>query len=964
VSCVREGGGGLVGRRLEWSALHAALDDLEARGRGVFLLAGEQGIGKTRLIGELCAEADRRRFLVFSGRAAEFERDEPFGVFIDALDDYLAGVDRRVMDDLVEVAELAWVFPAFSRLVEHPVGSLPAERYRAHQAVRMMLGTLGRQRPVVLTLDDVHWADGASVELLSYLLRRPPRGRVLVVMAFRPAQLPEAFETVLDASSRAPPVVRLDLQPLTRDEAGQLLDPDLPAAVGDELYRLSGGNPFYLESLARAGDVTAVAARSESTVVAPVPVAVQRALTDELTALSPRAHALLQGAAVVGDPFEVGFAATVGEVADADELAALDELVDADVVRASAMPLRFEFRHPLVRHAVYQSAPAGWRIGAHARAATALANLGASPVTRAHHVERSARAGDNEAVALLIEAGDVTVGRAPATAAAWYEAALRLMPESRAVPSPRRDVLMALAPALAAVGRLEDSRAALLEALELVAPDDDTTRLNLVARCANVELLLGRHRDADARLEQALAKPPDPLSVDVAALHVARSLAARFEGDFRDMRTWAQEGYDAATASGQRALQACAAALLAHAQAELPRPDAGDEVVGLGAALVDQLTDAELATCIDAALIIGRTEIHVDRFTDAARHLARGLEVARATGQGQLLVPLMLGHAVLLCLEGRLPEASEIVESAVEAGRLSGLAQLIAWTLQTQCWVATDRGQVEAALDLGEESVRLARALDQRWISAIAGATLATTRLEAGEPESCRRDMLAAAGGAELPLLSIQHRCWAYEVLTRADIALGRLEEAAGWAARADATAITARPRAIAAALQARAAVLLATGDASGAAECAQNAAVTADGVGAGVLAGRTRTLAGRAHAAAGQVTEAIKHLDRAEAELSTCGAERYADQAARELRRLGRRVKRTGQRAEDSPLLTRREREIAHLVAEGKTNRDIAAELYLSRRTVESHLARVFAKLGVSSRAAVGGALARRAQE
>jgi tetratricopeptide (TPR) repeat protein len=473
-------------------------------------------------------------------------------------------------------------------------------------------------------------------------------------------------------------------------------------------------------------------------VVAPVPVPVQRALADELAALPRRAHALLQGAAVVGDPFDVGLAAAVGEVAVGDELAALDELLAADVVRASPMPLRFGFRHPLVRHAVYESAPAGWRIGAHARASAALAALGASAVSRAHHVERSGRAGDSAAVAVLTEAGDATVGRAPATAALWYEAALRLMPETTAVRPQRLEVLVALAPALAAIGRLGDSRAAILEGLELVGPDDVATRLALIARCANVELLLGRHRDADARLQRALADPPDALSDDVAALHVVHSLAARFEGEFEAMRAWAEDGYAAATACGNRALQACAAALLAHAQAEVPRADSSDEVVGYAARLIDELTDEELATCIDAALIIGRTEIHVDRFDDATRHIERGLEVARATGQGQLLVPLMLGRVVVLCVQGDLAAASELVESAVEAGRLSGLAQLLAWPLQTQCWVLTDRGDVDTAIECGEESLRLARELDQRWVLALAGATLGTTRLEAGEPETCR----------------------------------------------------------------------------------------------------------------------------------------------------------------------------------------------------------------------------------
>jgi predicted ATPase len=164
---VPEHTGALIGRRLEWNLLRAALDGLEVATQGLFQIAGEQGIGKTRLIAELCAEAERRRYLVFSGRAAEFEQDEAFGVFVDALDEFLASLDGLDLDDLVvEMAELASVFPALARVAEHPLETMPAERYRAHQAVRALLDRLSRQRPVVLTLDDLHWADGASVELV------------------------------------------------------------------------------------------------------------------------------------------------------------------------------------------------------------------------------------------------------------------------------------------------------------------------------------------------------------------------------------------------------------------------------------------------------------------------------------------------------------------------------------------------------------------------------------------------------------------------------------------------------------------------------------------------------------------------------------------------------------------------------------------------------------------------------
>ena len=245
---MRNGTGVLVGRRDELDALRGALVGLEAEGQGVVQIAGEPGIGKTRLIAEVCAEAERLRYMVFNGRSAEFEADEAFGVFVDALDDYLGSLDVRELERPgLELDELARLFPALAVKVERTTTTTEAdERHRAHRAVRGLLDVLGGRRPVVLALDDLHWADAASAELLSYLVRRPVRGRLLMVLAFRPAQLPSQLAAAIDASTSSTRVLRLELDPLTRDEARRLV-----GSVGEELYELSGGNPFFLQELAR-----------------------------------------------------------------------------------------------------------------------------------------------------------------------------------------------------------------------------------------------------------------------------------------------------------------------------------------------------------------------------------------------------------------------------------------------------------------------------------------------------------------------------------------------------------------------------------------------------------------------------------------------------------------------------------------------------------------------------------------
>src|SRR3954454_8596379 len=173
--------GSLLGRRAELAAVDAALSSLERRQGAVLAFSGEGGIGKTRLLEELTARGGERGALVLGGGASERERELPFGVWEDALAEHaeLLGVDRleRLVGD--QLPELAAVLPAVGRI---PAG-LQDERYRTHRAVRALLEALAQRQPLVLVLDDLHWADDASLELVAALLRRAPRGRVALALA-------------------------------------------------------------------------------------------------------------------------------------------------------------------------------------------------------------------------------------------------------------------------------------------------------------------------------------------------------------------------------------------------------------------------------------------------------------------------------------------------------------------------------------------------------------------------------------------------------------------------------------------------------------------------------------------------------------------------------------------------------------------------------------------------------------
>ncbi len=953
----------LVGRAETCGVFDDALIELERGRSGAIALVGEPGVGKTRLLEELGARADVRGELVLSGSASELDRELPFWVFVDALDEYVQGLQPgrlEPLDDDVR-AELAHVLPSLSVFGAARGAALQHERYRSHRSVRELLERLAATRPLVLVLDDLHWADPASVELLGGLLRRPPDAPVLVALGFRARQAPERMVAALERTHRAGSLIRVEVAALTRDEARELLGETVDDAAAAALYRESGGNPFYLEQLSRSLALERTAGATE---ILPadldVPRAVAAALAEELALLSDRARLVLEGAAVAGDPFEPELAAAAAAVPESPALESLDELLKLDLVHETEVPRRFRFRHPLVRRAVYESTAGGWRLGAHERSAETLAARGASAAERAHHVERSARQGDAAGVATLREAGEAAALRAPASAAAWFGAALRLLPAS-APAEVRVELLLARARALVATGQFADGHAALLESMELLPPDSVASRVRLTTACAGVEHLLGRHDQAHARLVGAVDGLSDPSSPEAAALAIELAMDGFFQMDYERMRRWAERALSTARPLGDRPLTAAAVALLAFGNAAEGETEAAEWHLSKAAALVADLDDSELALRLDAAANLAGAELYLDRYAEAAAHAERALSVARATGQSEY-IPLpysILGQVKLL--RGQLAEAAELLDDAVEGARLSGNVQALAGNLVNRSLTALAAGDLETALATGEENLDLTQGLDQSLVCAAAVA-LAAALLEDGDPQRAVDLLVRSSGGEELSLIPGVFRPRSLELLTRCWLALGRRSEAARAAAGTRVTAGALRLRmADSMAARASAAVALDAGDPESASEDALDSAVAAEEVGAPVEAAVSRTLAGRALKQAGKADLATAELRRAAAELHTCGAIRYRAAAERELRGLGHRVHRRTRRgkADGGGLasLTGREVQVARLVVDRRTNPQIAEALFLSPKTVETHLRNIFRKLDVSSRVEVARA-------
>ncbi len=908
----------LVGRGPALERLDAAVSVVASGGSRAIAVTGDPGLGKTALLDRLAATAAAHGIGVLRGSAAEMRSDVPFELLDAVLGELPAvpGLPAVAVDEL-----------------------LAGARAHAYRTVVARLAAVARRAPLALVLDDLHWADAPSVELLGALLRAQVDAPLLTVLAYRPRQVDAGLAAAVEDAAETVALTAL------ADADADVLLADVPAAARTEIRAAAGGNPLYLRALSRRPSPGALDAELPSSLTALVRAEIGR--------LDAESRVALAGAAVAGDPFDLELAARAADRDEHDLLTALDALAVADLVRPADGPRRYGFRHPLVRRVAYETAGEGTRIAAHDRVARALLARGDRGGELAHHLARSARPGDDGAIAALTAAADDAAERAPEAAARWYGVALGLL-----VPSdPRRlTLLRARAAALTAIGHFGPALEVWAEAGR--AAPSERQRADLVVAAAEAELCLGRLDAAEARLRRARSRVDGTDTVGAIALTVGLARVCMMRGDTTTMLTLVDGAAAQLPADAEPWL-----AVTVHALRSLGRSSQGLMVAATAAAgpaaeRFAELDDDALGRRPEAAFWFGSACLWIDRLAEAGAALERGVRVARAGGRHAWLVPLLATQSAVETARGRLAIALDAASAATDAAALSGTrADVVAATV-SRLRALGAAGRTATALALADSELDGLLAAHDTWAPAV-GWALGETLLQAGQAHRCLELTPRAAGGPALPALD--HHCGAIalEQLVRASLAIGDPAAAARWLAQLDRLAADADGHAADVLARLAAAELeLATGTAERAARLAGQAVERADALGLTLDATRARIVAGRARGRAGDAAGGLVALRQAEATAVRCGARALRDEATAALRELGQRTAPRHGNGHGGGL-TAREQEVAVLVSAGRTNAEIAAELFISRNTVDTHVRHVLEKLGVPRRAAVAERLA-----
>ena len=898
--------GATVGRATEWSTIEAFLERC-IEGPHALVVEGAAGIGKSTLWLDAVVAARDRGFAVHTSRPAETERQLANVV----LGDMFQGVGPEELSALPTPRRRAFE----SALLMRDDPSQPFDGRALGVAVVTLLPALGAGRPLLLAIDDDQWMDPSSAATLSFALRRLQAHRASLLVSRRS---PEAPAIALEEAFPPASIERLAVGPLSVGALHAVLRERLGAAFPRpmqlRLHEASGGNPFYALELARAqssnpsGDGTAPLA---------VPPSLERVLEARLATLDDETQGALLLIAAHGR-FPAGFLRAMSVAPDC-----VDRARRAGVIEIAAGVARFT--HPLLASAIYHGATDEDRRDAHGRLATVVED----PVHRARHLALGADAADSGLAATIESAANLARDRGVSIAAAELaDHALRLTPSDLADDRHRRAAAAARAHSAAGDG----TRARTIAADLLAAAPPGRARAEALVLASDLEA----PATAVAMLEDALAEAANTPELQ-ATIHAG--LAENGYFGLRDRAAYVERHAKASLRLAERldddAVRVNALSILALNRFNSGRRGAlalAERAYRLAARLKDPQLQQKAGWSVGHVLTwVGDT----DRARDWLER-----QLGDWTDRDERARAAILWYLALVELwAGRWSLASDYAEQSLEINAQYRVES--PFDFFPSALLALHKGAFERARSISERALSMggeAQALKAYF--GIVGAC----DVWSGAPENAianfkRAEHAADAAGSEDP--SMRH--WLPDYV-EALLLLGRIEEAAdltsGWelAARR-----LGRNRVLAQAVRCRGLIAAARGDIPTAIGLLEEAVSRHQAVADPFGQARAELALGANRRRAQQKRSARDALEAAVARFEELGAASWVTIARSELARIGGRSRLTG--------LSPSELSVAALVAEGRTNREIASTLSLGERTIASHLTSIYAKLGIRSR-------------
>ena len=965
---------------------------LAAAARGVCncrVVAGIHGVGKTRLLQAVVDQAASQGFVTLRAVAYQSDANVPYSVVSEALSPLVRGMEPNAIRALTRGAdaELAQIVPLLSnssdRTSRIDSGGDLTQRLRWHAA--QFLTRLSVKAPLLLVVDNAHWADPSSVALLHFVLRHAPDARLMIAAAFNPleSEATSPVRTLSKALADVSGSELLTLEPLTEADVAELVAQRFEIDVARIrefaafLHARTLGNPFFvdemLKTLIQRGRLRRVDNRWVGWDVEDidVPATIREVILERVSALSPPARAIADLASVVGTRVSHDMLRDASAMDPAAFLSGADELRHAGIIAEieEGSEIIYDFTHPLLQRTLYEEVSAARRRELHALVARWLEeHYGPEAERHAtelafHYVRAGTPALASKSFRYLRLAGqNALVMRADREAARYLQHGLDLMDRGQlggADATPVPELVEDLARARQRLGEYDAARVLWLRAREMHTASGD--------------------RAALARTERRLG------------------LLALWSGDPHQAITRYDTALGHARAAGKRDTEARTLISRGVALMALGRPDEAKREVHAALDVVEQLGDVGLRGRVQNALLILYGYAGP---ADVANGIARRvLDDAEAAGDLALAWSAHHATAVLACFTANAASVAHHVAEADRIGKALHSPLLAAQSAEPAIEYASAKGDWAEALALSERMIPIARAMSPRsllprllvWMG-----TILLNRDEIERAKSCfdeawetSRAGTAGSGGADLNSVIVAHIGQAAyamtmrEWLTAIEFAqrgvsiadrhgmtswtlhrlLPMIAEAAVWVGDFTlAMSSAARLRADAVrfehvldeawAFTVEQLVFRWRDNQPGVVERLLAAAETFEAVPLVFHAGRLRRHIARLLTIDGDREGAARELRRAHDTFLRLGAALELRLTREAMRELGLRPPQ--QTVVQGGTLTVREREIAELVAHHKTNKEIARALEISARTVSTHLSNVFQKLGVDSRGAL----------